>query len=46
MSMNRASWTYVIDSVVRVPVTIFYGERAWQMLDRNLPFGIVMLVLG
>ena len=40
------NWTYVIDALVRTPVTIFYGERAWVMLDRSKVFLAIMLVLG
>jgi hypothetical protein len=36
LSMTWASWTYLLDALVRTPVSAFYGERAWKTVDRSV----------
>lgn len=43
--MTGASWTYIIDALVRTPVTLFYAERAWLLMDRNKIFGAIVILL-
>jgi hypothetical protein len=44
--MSGASWTYIIDALVRTPVTVFYGERAWILMDRSKAFGGLIMILA
>lgn len=45
LSMTYESWAYVLDALVRTPVSAFYGERAWKAVGRNMAFaGIVGLL--
>lgn len=39
------SWFYVLDNIVRIPVSVFFGLRAWKMVGRSKLFGGIIVFL-